>query len=128
MGEWRIDDGYGHLRRKWGEEPKPAARKSTAYKRTWCNVFGGENAGPSDVRHLGGLGRAPDKKGDTNWFCDTVSVGRFYMECAHGHRGQPMDLCAKHVEKYGNGTVKFCPRCNTDPPGHRCELKIIHAS
>lgn len=128
MGEWKIDDGYGHLRRTWGEaQPGKAKVGSTAYKKTWCNVFGGENAGPSDVRNLGGLGRAPDQKGDTNWFCDTVSVGRFYMVCEHGHRGQLMDLCAKHADKY-RASVEFCPRCNTDPPGHRCKVRLHHAS
>jgi len=76
---------------------------------------------------MGGLGRAPDQKGDTNWHCDTVSIGRFYMICAHGHKGQPMDLCAKHAERY-SGTVEFCPRCNTDPPGHRCKVELRHAS
>lgn len=127
MGSWKIEDGFNTLR----DEFRP---KTAGYKKTWCNVYGGENAGPSDVRNMGGLGRPPDQKGDTNWFCDTVSVGRFYMMCEHGHKGQPMDLCAKHAEKYskigkdGLTTVQFCPRCNTDPPGHRCQVRLHHVS
>jgi hypothetical protein len=121
MGEWKIDAGYSHMRTS-------APRPTPGYKQTWCNVYGGESSGPSDVRNLGGLGRPPDKKQDTNWFCDTVAVGRFIMVCEHGHKGQIMDLCGKHVERFSDGKVTFCPRCNVEPPGHKCRIDIRSVS
>lgn len=91
-------------------------------KTTWCNVYGGEN--PGGARNLGGLG---ESKVAHQWFCPTPAVGRFRMECPHGHKGQVMPLCAAHYEQYKDA-VDYCPRCNTEPPGHKCRLKMIGIS
>jgi hypothetical protein len=93
----------------------------------WCNAYGGEYAGPSEVRNLGGLGRAPDQKGDTNWHCDRPKVGRFRMICDHGHTGPIVPLCEKHRAEFWD-SITFCPRCNTEPPGHKCQVTMFHVS
>lgn len=84
-----------------------------------CNVYGAENDGGAE-RLLGGLSSsAPSRQ----WYCSNVSEGRFRMECEHGHRGQVMPLCRKHFQQYSH-SVTFCPRCNMEPPGHKCDLVI----
>lgn len=89
----------------------------------WCNIFGGENDGGAK-RVLGGLGpQTPARQ----WYCPTKSIGRYRMQCAHGHQGQIMDLCAKHVKEFGKA-VTFCPRCNAEPPGHKCGLIMTEVS
>lgn len=98
----------------------------------WCNAYGGEYAGPAEVRNLGGLGRAPDQKGDTNWHCDRLKVGRFRMACEHGHIGPIVPLCEKHraefFAKCESNDLTFCPRCNQEPPGHKCRIEMYHIS
>ena len=85
----------------------------------WCNIFGGENDGGAKAV-LGGIGpQTPDRQ----WYCPTPSIGRFQMTCAHGHRGQIMHLCQKHFSEFRTD-VSFCPKCNTNPPGHRCQLAL----
>ena len=82
----------------------------------FCNIFGDDINGATKV--LGGLGnQAPDKQ----WYCPSRWVGRYRMTCEHGHRGQVMKLCKKHVTEF-SGKVTFCPRCNAEPPGHKCKL------
>jgi hypothetical protein len=49
------------------------------------------------------------------------------MECEHGHRGQVMKLCGKHYREFKD-KVTFCPRCNTNLPGHKCNLKLVTLS
>lgn len=88
----------------------------------WCNIFGDDNP----KRVLGGL--ADINRERRGWYCPTRSVGRFRMVCEHGHQGQIMDLCARHVTEFGHGKVTFCPRCNAEPPGHKCELKMVEVS
>lgn len=90
----------------------------------WCNIFGGENPGGGVL--LGGLSSsAPSRQ----WYCPTRAIGRYRMECAHGHRGQKMPLCGKHAREFRSGKVQFCPRCNTDPDkGHRCRLSLVEIS
>jgi hypothetical protein len=89
----------------------------------WCNIFGGENDGGAKAV-LGGIGpQTPARQ----WICKTPSIGRYVMECAHGHRGQIMHLCAAHKKEFGNA-VTFCPKCNTNAPGHKCNLVMTEVS
>lgn len=90
----------------------------------WCNIFGGENDGGAKAV-LGGIG---PQKPDRQWYCPTRSIGRYQMQCEHGHKGQIMHLCAKHVKEFGGGAVKFCPKCNTNAPGHKCTLTLEELS
>jgi|SRR6267378_5831196 len=83
----------------------------------WCNIFGGENDGGAKAV-MGGIGPQTPA---TQWFCPTPSIGRYQMTCEHGHKGQIMHLCGKHVAEFGTA-VKFCPACNTNAPGHKCNL------
>lgn len=93
-------------------------------KKKFCNIFGGENDGGAK-RVLGGIGpQTPDKQ----WFCPSLSIGRYRMECEHGHKGQIMELCRKHLTEFRD-QVKFCPRCNqTEKNAHKCSLKIEELS
>lgn len=87
-----------------------------------CNIFGAETGG---ARLLGGLGT---EKVSRQWFCPSESVGRFVMECEHGHKGQIMPLCQKHYMEFRN-SVSYCPPCNTDEAtGHKCRLALHHVS
>lgn len=88
----------------------------------WCNVYGVESGGATKM--LGGLSKS---RPTTQWYCDRRAIGRFIMECEHGHKGQVMPLCAKHRAQYGD-SVTFCPRCNAEPPGHKCNLSLIEKS
>lgn len=92
--------------------------------RQWCNVFGYETGGAARV--LGGLTDTTGRR-VTQWSCPTLSVGRFRMECEHGHVGQIMPLCMAHWTQYKSG-VSFCPRCNIPPNDHRCKLKLVPVS
>lgn len=94
----------------------------------FCNAYGGENSGPDAVKNMGGLGRAPDQKGDTNWHCKNPWVGRFRFVCDHGHRGEITELCRAHWREFDSKDIHFCPRCNMDPPGHACSVTLIHVS
>lgn len=67
-----------------------------------CNPYGAESGGPRHV--LGGLygpGSArtegmylPDNVAQGEWRCDQPAVIRCRMVCAHGHKGQVMQLCS----------------------------------
>lgn len=71
-----------------------------------CNPYGAETGGPA--RLLGGLYRGasaatpdmdlPDNVAQGEWRCEWPAQVRVRMTCAHGHRGQPMDLCSWHDE------------------------------
>lgn len=91
----------------------------------FCNIFGDHISGAKTV--LGGL--ADPKREKTQWYCKNFSIGRFRMECEHGHKGQNMQLCEAHLRQFGDQKVKFCPTCNADPEKHhRCNLKIVPIS
>lgn len=90
----------------------------------WCNVYGVETGGAARI--LGGLVDPTGQK-VTQWYCAKLSIGRYRMECEHGHRGQIMPLCASHVSQYSAG-VSFCPRCNIPPEDHRCSLTLVPVS
>jgi hypothetical protein len=89
----------------------------------WCNIFGNDTSGAKRV--LGGMGNAANV--EKQWYCPTRAVIRCRMECEHGHRGQVMDLCAKHHREFRE-SVTFCPRCNQEPPGHKCKLVLTEVS
>lgn len=92
-----------------------------AYER--CNIYGAETGGAQYT--LGGLEGAPTHQ----WYCKHRSVGKFRMECEHGHKGQPMPLCTVHIRDIKSRDIEFCPRCNTDPEnGHRCTLLLTEIS
>jgi hypothetical protein len=89
----------------------------------WCNIFGGENDGGAKAV-LGGIGpQTPARQ----WYCPTKAIGRYVMTCEHGHKGQIMHLCGKHKAQFGDA-VTFCPKCNTNPPGHKCKLIMTEVS
>lgn len=89
----------------------------------WCNIFGGENDGGAKAV-LGGIGpQTPDRQ----WYCPTKSIGRYVMTCPHGHHGQIMHLCGKHLDEFKTA-VSFCPPCNSNPPGHKCGLIMTEVS
>ena len=89
-----------------------------------CNIFGDDINGA--VRVLGGLETGKPR---TQWYCPNEAVGRFRMECAHGHKGQEMHLCPQHLQQYSGGKVQFCPRCNQDEKNHhRCPISIVSIS
>lgn len=83
----------------------------------FCNIFGDDINGARRV--LGGLG----SKADQQWYCPNRWMGRYRMQCEHGHQGQVMKLCTKHFREFCN-KVTFCPRCNAEPPGHKCSLTL----
>jgi len=87
-----------------------------------CNIYGAETGGAQ--RLLGGLSSSKVK---TQWYCKNRSIARYFMQCAHGHRGQLMPLCESHRRQYGS-SVTFCPKCNAEPPGHKCPLTLIEKS
>ena len=92
--------------------------------RDWCNIYGDDINGAA--RYMGGLGDA--SKVDKQWFCPTRMVGRFVAVCTHGHRGQVMRLCGKHLNEFRK-SIRFCPRCNQDENnGHRCNVKLEPAT
>lgn len=91
--------------------------------RNFCNIFGDDVNGARKV--LGGLGNAASV--DRQWYCPNRSIGRYRMECEHGHRGQIMKLCQKHLTEFDD-KVTFCPTCNRELPGHKCNLKLIPVS
>jgi hypothetical protein len=74
---------------------------------------------------MGGLGESKIKH---QWYCPKLAIARFRMECEHGHRGQVMPLCGDHYKEYSGGKVQFCPRCNQEPPGHKCKLEMREVS
>lgn len=84
----------------------------------WCNIFGAETGGREHM--LGGLA---SQKPSRQWYCPTPSIGRYRMVCEHGHKGQVMDLCASHWKQFKD-SVTFCPKCNAEPPGHKCTLRL----
>src|SRR6266576_5104596 len=88
--------------------------------RDFCNIFGDDINGAERV--LGGLGDASTV--DRQWYCPIRSIGRYRMECEHGHKGQVMKLCRKHVREFTGGKVTYCPACNATPPGHKCALSL----
>lgn len=88
----------------------------------WCNIFGVETGGANKM--LGGLSKS---KPNVQFYCPRRSIGRYYMVCEHGHRGQEMPLCHTHRVEFGN-SVTFCPRCNAEPPGHKCNLRLVEKS
>lgn len=87
--------------------------------RDWCNIYGDDINGAKT--YLGGLGNA--NAVDKQWYCPTRSIGRYRMECEHGHKGQVMKLCGKHFRQF-RIAVTFCPKCNELPPGHKCSLVL----
>lgn len=90
----------------------------------FCNIFGDEISGAKVV--LGGL--EDPSRVDRQWYCPTHAIGRWRMECEHGHRGQVMKLCGKHFREFRDA-VTFCPACNTNPEkGHKCNLKLLPVS
>jgi len=88
----------------------------------FCNIFGGENDGGAK-RVLGGIG---DQRPARQWYCENRSIGRFRMRCFHGHQGQIMQICEKHLNEFRTAAT-FCPRCQLDTP-HKCRLKIQEVS
>lgn len=89
----------------------------------FCNIFGGENDGGAKAV-LGGIGpQTPARQ----WICKNKSIGRYTMECEHGHKGQIMHLCGSHKKEFGDA-VTFCPSCNTNAPGHKCKLTMTEVS
>lgn len=89
----------------------------------FCNVYGGEWDGGAK-RVLGGLGpQTPARQ----WYCDSSDLNRYYLECAHGHRGPITLLCRRHFHQY-DGKIEFCPRCNIPPNDHRCKVAIREVS
>lgn len=90
----------------------------------FCNIFGDDINGAK--RYMGGLGDASQV--DKQWYCPSHSVGRWRMECEHGHKGQIMKLCSKHFNEF-RASVTFCPACNTDENhGHKCHLTLVTVS
>ena len=69
-------------------------------------------AGP---RHLEGGFYDLKSLGPHAWQCKARSDGRFRMECVHGHRGQPQDLCVGHVEMIRKRGSGVCPPCAHPP-------------
>ena len=49
------------------------------------------------------------------WVCKARSDGRYTMSCAHGHAGQPQDLCNGHVMMIRKRASGVCPPC-VHPP------------
>jgi len=86
----------------------------------FCNIFGDDINGAKRI--LGGLEDATGRRVQ-QWYCTHRSIGRFRMECAHGHKGQLMKLCQKHLTMYSDKIV-FCPRCNIPPNDHKCKISI----
>jgi len=80
---------------------------------TRCNPFGhATDAGP---RHLMGGLYGPEYEGRIKWECTNPSDGVWRMECAHGHRGQPMNLCRPHVGMIAKRMAGICPPCVMPP-------------
>lgn len=88
----------------------------------YCNIYGGEWDGGAKAV-LGGIG---PQTPSVQWYCETRAVARYYMECAHGHRGPLMYLCRKHYHQYQD-KVTFCPKCN-DNHDHKCQVTIYEKS
>ncbi len=88
-----------------------------------CNMFGAENEG--GARALGGLDTT--SRITHQWYCETADVLRYFMECEHGHRGQPFFACRKHYHEFRN-KVEFCPRCNIPPNDHKCQVVMREVS
>lgn len=84
----------------------------------FCNIFGDDVNGAKTV--LGGLSTEHVSQ---QWYCPNRWEGRYRMECEHGHKGQIMKLCSKHLREF-RAKVTFCPRCNAEPPGHNCSLTL----
>ena len=86
----------------------------------YCNIFGEHTNGAQT--YMGGLGDASQV--DKQWYCPNQYIGRYRMECEHGHVGQMMKLCGQHFRQF-RASVTFCPRCNTDENnGHKCKLVL----
>jgi hypothetical protein len=102
-------------------ETKPIDLKGAVLLSPWCNIFGDDINGAQRI--LGGLESATGKKVQ-QWYCPTRSIGRFRMQCAHGHKGQIMKLCQKHLTEFSGGKIVFCPRCNIPPNDHKCKVEI----
>jgi len=84
----------------------------------FCNIFGDDINGATKM--LGGLSsQSPERQ----WYCPMRWESRWRMECEHGHVGQIMKLCPKHLREF-QGKVSFCPPCNSAPPGHKCNLTL----
>lgn len=89
-----------------------------------CNPYGGENAGPDEVKFFGGL---TEKRPEKFWFCENPAVNRFRMHCPHGHVGQIMTLCLAHYMQWRD-CIDFCPACHS--PGkelhkhQKCRLRL----
>lgn len=96
----------------------------TIIGRDFCNIFGDDINGAKVF--MGGLGDASSV--DKQWYCPTRAVDRYFMECAHGHKGDIMKLCRKHYNEF-NGKVTFCPRCNqNEASGHKCKVVLRSVS
>lgn len=103
---------------------------------TRCNIFGDHINGAKIV--LGG--QADPRHEKQQWYCPNVSIGRYRMECEHGHKGQVMQLCKSHLNQFAVGKVSYCPKCNAEPAttdelgnvlsdtGHKCALSIKEIS
>ena len=89
----------------------------------WCNIFGDATNGAK--RFLGG--QADASTVERQWYCPTRSIGRWRMECEHGHKGQIMKLCGSHLKEF-RSKITYCPPCNVAPPGHKCGLTLIAVS
>jgi hypothetical protein len=89
----------------------------------WCNPYGVETGGAA--RLLGGLSSS---KPFHQWACKTRAIGHFRMTCEHGHKGQMMPLCDMHAKQFKTRDMTFCPRCNAEPPGHKCKLSLTEIS
>jgi len=103
--------------------PASVMRGATILSRDFCNIFGDDINGART--YLGGLGNA--NAVDKQWYCPTRSIGRFRMTCEHDHKGQIMKLCMSHYFQFRK-SVTFCPACNTQPPGHKCDLVLTAVS
>lgn len=108
-----------------------ATGQAPILKTPWCNVYGGENSGPDDVKYLGGASEwHPSKsKGGKFFYCPTPAIGKFRLTCPHGHRGNVTYLCLEHLKYWSK--IDFCPRCHE--PGKEihqgyCRLEWVAVS
>jgi hypothetical protein len=89
-----------------------------------CNIYGGENPGPDEVKFFGGMTETRPQK---FFYCTNASVGRFRMKCPHGHVGQIMQVCQSHVLQWRD-CIDICPTCQAPGQelhkGVKCRLRL----
>jgi hypothetical protein len=99
--------------------------RSTGLLTGWCNAYGAEN--PGGPVPAGGLITDPVSESAGQQHCGNRAAHRFVWVCQHGHRGQPVELCERHVvllrARVGAQPVP-CPRCQTEISDHKCWLAL----